>query len=164
MNTNKRIINYMSNHNHTEHSNFRLKDCIIRAKDLVDRAIELGYHGVSVTDHETLSAHVQIMQRYQELKSLHKKYKQYIEDNDMDSLTKDKDVQKNLHLLKVMHDDFKLGLGNEIYLVDETPENGNGTYLNGSRLPRGGAKLLSSGDQIRLGNTTLEFFSIEISC
>lgn len=53
---------------------------------------------------------------------------------------------------------------NEIYLVDETPENGNGTYLNGSRLPRGGAKLLSSGDQIRLGNTTLEFFSIEISC
>lgn len=52
---------------------------------------------------------------------------------------------------------------NGIYLVDETPENGNGTYLNGSRLPRGGAKLLSSGDQIRLGDTTLEFFAIEIS-
>lgn len=52
---------------------------------------------------------------------------------------------------------------NGIYLVDETPENGNGTYLNGSRLPRGSATILSSGDRIRLGNTTLEFFSIEIS-
>ena len=49
-----------------------------------------------------------------------------------------------------------------VYLVDESPEKGNGTYLNGSRLRHGDAILLSSGDRIRLGDTTLEFFSIEI--
>ena len=48
-------IEFMSNHNHTEDSNFRLKDCIIRAEDIVNRAIELGYKGVSVTDHEAVS-------------------------------------------------------------------------------------------------------------
>ena len=58
-------IEFMSNHNHTEDSNFRLKDCIIRAEDIVNRAIELGYKGVSVTDHETVSSHIRIMQRFQ---------------------------------------------------------------------------------------------------
>lgn len=49
-----------------------------------------------------------------------------------------------------------------VYLVDESPERGNGTHLNGSRMRNGDAKLLSSGDRIRLGDTTLEFISIEI--
>ena len=68
-------IEFMSNHNHTEDSNFRLKDCIIRAEDIVNRAIELGYKGVSVTDHETVSSHIRIMQRFQTLKKylFHKK-------------------------------------------------------------------------------------------
>ena len=63
----------MSIHNNTEDSNFRLKDCIISAEDIVNRAIELGYKGVSVTDHETVSSHIRIMQRFQALKKLHKK-------------------------------------------------------------------------------------------
>lgn len=50
-----------------------------------------------------------------------------------------------------------------VYLVDESPENGNGTHLNGSRMRHGTAKRLTSGDRIRLGDTTLEFISIEIS-
>ena len=49
-----------------------------------------------------------------------------------------------------------------VYLIDVSPEKGNGTYLNGSRLFHGTEKCLSSGDRIRLGDTTLEFFSIEI--
>lgn len=49
-----------------------------------------------------------------------------------------------------------------IYLVDESPERGNGTHLNGVRMRNGDVKLLSSGDRIRLGDTTLEFLSIEI--
>lgn len=112
-------IEFMSNHNHSEDSNFRLKDCIIRAEDIVNRAIELGYKGVSITDHETVSSHVRIMQRYQQLKKLHAKYKEYLVNNDMDSLAKDKDVQKEMYLLKKMDDDFKLGLGNEIYLIND---------------------------------------------
>lgn len=49
-----------------------------------------------------------------------------------------------------------------VYLVDESPEKGNGTHLNGSRMRHGAEKRLSSGDHIRLGDTTLEFISIEI--
>jgi DNA polymerase-3 subunit alpha len=110
---------FMSNHNHSEDSNFRLKDCIIRAEDIVNRAIELGYRGVSITDHETVSSHVRIMQRFQELKNLHIKYKEYIENNDLDALQSDKEVSKNLNYLKMMPEDFKLGLGNEIYLIND---------------------------------------------
>lgn len=112
------VEEFMSNHNHTEDSNFRLKDCIIRAEDLVNRAIELGYKGVSVTDHETVSAHVRILQRYQLLKKLREKYNTYIKNNDTEGLKSDKDVQKEIKLVSIMPDDFKLGLGNEIYLID----------------------------------------------
>lgn len=47
-------------HNHTMYSNLRLLDCIIKPKDLIDRAIELGLSGVAITDHEALSAHMEV--------------------------------------------------------------------------------------------------------
>lgn len=113
------IYDYMSNHNHTEDSNFRLKDCIIRAEDIVNRAVELGYKGVSVTEHESVSSHIRIMQRFQELKHLQCKYKELKEKNDEQAIKDEKDIQKNLNYLEVMADDFKLGLGNEIYLIND---------------------------------------------
>lgn len=51
-----------------------------------------------------------------------------------------------------------------VYLIDDSPDNGNGTYLNNSRLRHGEQIRLTSGDRIRLGDTTLEFISIEIPC
>ena len=47
-------------HNHTHYSNLRLLDCIIKPKDLVDKAIELGLSGVAITDHEALSGHMEV--------------------------------------------------------------------------------------------------------
>lgn len=48
-----------------------------------------------------------------------------------------------------------------VYLVDESPQ--NGTYLNGDRLPHGEARMLTSGDHIRIGdNTVLEFITITL--
>lgn len=41
-------------------SNLRLLDCIIRPKELIDKAIELGLAGIAVTDHESLGAHVEL--------------------------------------------------------------------------------------------------------
>ena len=78
-------------HSHTHYSNLRLLDCINRPKDLVKRAIELGLSGIAITDHETLSSHIEL-NIYQ------------------------KEVQKE-------HPDFKIELGNEIYLINER---GNG--------------------------------------
>lgn len=77
---------YTSIHNHTHYSNLRLLDCIIRPTDLIDEAYKLGLKGIAITDHESLSAHIEAIQHYK------KKY---------------------------LNTDFKLILGNEIYLVDE---------------------------------------------
>ncbi len=52
--------------------------------------------------------------------------------------------------------------GDAFHLVDESPEGGNGSYLNGSKLARGTSAQLKCGDQIRLGSTTLTFVHITI--
>lgn len=109
----------MSNHNHSEDSNFRLKDCIIRAEDIVNRAIELGYMGVSITEHETVSSHIRILQRYQKLKKLHNLYLTYEQQSNSQALNDNNEIKKEIKLLKAMNPKFKLGLGNEIYLIDD---------------------------------------------
>ena len=47
-------------HSHTEYSNLRLLDSIIKPKKLIERAIDLGLCGIEVTDHDCLSAHPQL--------------------------------------------------------------------------------------------------------
>lgn len=59
---------YFNIHNHTMYSNIRLLDCINRPKDLIDKAIELGLSGIAITDHECLSAHVEVNQYAKEIK------------------------------------------------------------------------------------------------
>ena len=76
-------------HSHSEFSNIRLLDCINKPKDLLLAAAKLGYSGLTITDHECLSSHVQFLTLEEELKKKEKLPK-----------------------------DFKLGLGNEIYLTD----------------------------------------------
>ena len=78
---------YFGVHNHTYYSNIRLLDSINRPKALIDKAIELGLSGIAITDHECLSAHMEINQYAKEIAKT--------------------------------HPDFKIALGNEIYLVDE---------------------------------------------
>lgn len=80
-----------SNHTHSdEGSNLRMLDSLARVKDIVDRAIELGYCGLSVTEHEAITSHVSYMKYIKELKDNNK-------------------LPKN----------FKIAYGNEIYLVDD---------------------------------------------
>ena len=69
------------------YSNIRLLDCINRPIDLINKAIELGLSGIAITDHECLSAHMEVNQYAQKIKET--------------------------------NPDFKIALGNEIYLVDE---------------------------------------------
>lgn len=76
-------------HSHSHYSNIRLIDSINRPKDLLKTAADLGMNGLAITDHECLSGHVDFLI---ELKKLKEKEK----------------VPK----------DFKLALGNEIYLVN----------------------------------------------
>ena len=41
-------------HNHTQYSNLRLRDCIIKEDDLIKYAVELGHEVVAITDHEAV--------------------------------------------------------------------------------------------------------------
>ena len=76
-------------------SNLRLLDCINKPKDLINKAIELGLAGIAITDHESLSASIEINQYTKEIKE--------------------------------KYPDFKIAIGNEIYLTD-TRENGQKYY------------------------------------
>ena len=83
---------FRNNHGHTEDSNFKISDSIIKVEDYIDWSIRYGYNGCTLTDHEALSGSVRFIKRYQELKR-----------------GEDPDLQ--------LPDDFKIGLGNEIYLM-----------------------------------------------
>lgn len=76
-------------HSHSDASNFRLKDAINKVETLVDYVNEIGLKGFCLTDHEALSNHVKLIQ--------------YVK--------KQKEKGK-------LPEDFKVGLGDEIYLVD----------------------------------------------
>lgn len=97
-------MSYFSIHNHTEYSNLRLLDCINKVEDLIQYAYDLGLTGVCITDHEALSAHIKALKFYKQ---------------------KCKDDEK--------WKDFKLGLGNEIYLCRNglSPD----TYEKGEKFP-----------------------------
>ena len=82
---------FSTNHTHSDWgSNIRMLDAISRPKDVVARAIELGYCGISVTEHEALTSHIEYMRII-------------------------KDHKKNGTLPK----DFKIAYGNEIYMVND---------------------------------------------
>lgn len=77
-------IFYGSLHNHTDFSNLRLRDCIIKTEDLIDTALSLGHSVLAITDHEAVSNAIK--------------------------------AQKYYYQKKKDNPDFKLILGNEIYL------------------------------------------------
>ena len=70
-----------------------------------------------------------------------------------DGTLKDPKVHRSEHALIKKESDG-------VYLVDDRPNGGNGTYHNGARLKPGSSSLLTSGDRIRLGDTTLEYISV----
>ena len=62
-------------HNHTEYSNLRLRDCIIRPEELIDYAIELGQEVVAITDHECVSNAVRVEKYYNSIKENNPNFK-----------------------------------------------------------------------------------------
>lgn len=90
-----------NNHNHTEHSNALLgfPDVVCKLDDkkdkiygIIQKAYDLGLYGLTITEHEGISSHIQALNYYTEM-------------------TKDRP--------------FVLGLGNEIYLMEEEEDLAN---------------------------------------
>lgn len=55
-------------HCHTHGSNLRMLDCIVKTKDLIDYAVELGMKAMAITDHASISEHINAIQYNKELK------------------------------------------------------------------------------------------------
>ena len=55
-------------HNHTQYSNARLRDCIIKEGDLLNYAVELGHEVVAITDHESVMNAVKVEKAYKKIK------------------------------------------------------------------------------------------------
>ena len=108
-------MSYFSIHNHTHYSNIRMIDCINKEDNLINYAIELGLSGVAITDHESLGGHIKALQHYKKL-----------QDKAKDILNKN-DQEKEDWAKKVLN--FKLGLGNEIYLCRDDLNKNN--YIKG---------------------------------
>ena len=54
--------------NHTQYSNLRLRDCIIKEDDLIKYAVELGHEVIAITDHEAVCNAVKVEKIYKKIK------------------------------------------------------------------------------------------------
>ena len=61
--------------NHTDYSNLRLRDAIIKTEDLIWHAAELGHEVVGITEHESLSNHVKAEKIYKKVKEKYPNFK-----------------------------------------------------------------------------------------
>ena len=66
---------YGSLHNHTQYSNLRLRDCIIKEEDLIKYAVELGHEVVAITDHDAVCNAVKVEKIYKKIKKDHPDFK-----------------------------------------------------------------------------------------
>ena len=62
-------------HNHTQYSNARLRDCIIKEDDLIKYAVELGHEVVAITDHESVMNAIKVEKIYKKVKEKHPDFK-----------------------------------------------------------------------------------------
>jgi DNA polymerase-3 subunit alpha len=60
---------------HTHFSNLRLRDCIIKEKDLLNYAVELGHELVAVTDHETIASAIKVEKAAKKIRKEHPNFK-----------------------------------------------------------------------------------------
>lgn len=94
-------------HNHTEYSNLFSRDSINTPAGLINKALELNIEGIGFTEHGNLSSSVKAIKH---LKKLREDAKKEYDNNP---------TQENLDILNKVND-FKIGLGSEIYLVDRS--------------------------------------------
>ena len=93
-------------HNHTEYSNLRLRDAIIKIPDMLKRAKELNYKVIGFTDHESLSSWIKIekeAKKYPELKVI-RGNEIYLCRNGLNSDNYNKDIDRYYHFILLAKD------------------------------------------------------------
>lgn len=93
-------------HSHTEYSNLRLRDCIIKIEDAFKRAKELGHTTIGFTDHESISSWVKIekiAKNYPEVKAL-RGNEIYLCRNGLNAENYNKDIDRYYHFILIAKD------------------------------------------------------------
>lgn len=93
-------------HNHTEYSNLRLRDCIIKIDDALNYAEELGYKTFAFTDHESVSSWIKIEKAAKEHPNLKvlRGNEIYLVRNGLNAFNFTKDVDKYYHFILIAKD------------------------------------------------------------
>lgn len=97
-------------HNHTDFSNFRLRDAINTVESLIDYAIELGHRGVAITEHDTVASHIRAEKYYNKIKKDHPDFKLirgneiYLVRNGLNANNYNKEVDRYFHFILLARD------------------------------------------------------------
>lgn len=65
---------FHEHHAHTDFSNTHLIDCINKVSSLMDHAADIGLSGISITDHECLSAHIKALNHLKKVREKHPEF------------------------------------------------------------------------------------------
>ena len=99
-------------HNHTDFSNFRLRDSINTVESLVDYAVELGQELVAITEHDTIASHIRAEKYYNKIKEKNPNFKVilgneiYLVRNGLNSDNFDKDKDRYFHFILLAKDEI----------------------------------------------------------
>ena len=100
----------LSLHNHTDFSNFRLRDSINTVESLIDYAIELGHSGVAITEHDTIASHIRAEKYYNKIKKDNPNFKLirgneiYLVRNGLNSQNYKKETDRYFHFILIAKD------------------------------------------------------------
>ena len=100
----------LSLHNHTDFSNFRLRDSINTVEGLIDYAIELGHSGVAITEHDTIASHIRAEKYYNKIKNDNPDFKLirgneiYLVRNGLNSQNYKKETDRYFHFILLAKD------------------------------------------------------------
>lgn len=93
-------------HNHTQYSNLRLRDCVIKEKDLIKYACELGHKVVAITDHESISGWIKVEKAAKEFPQIKvlRGNEIYLCRNGLNADNYNKDFDKYYHFILIAKD------------------------------------------------------------
>ena len=100
----------LSLHNHTDFSNFRLRDSINTVEGLIDYALELGHSGVAITEHDTIASHIRAEKYYNKIKKDNPDFKLirgneiYLVRNGLNSQNYKKETDRYFHFILLAKD------------------------------------------------------------
>ena len=97
-------------HNHTDFSNFRLRDSINTVEGLIDYALELEHQVVAITEHDTIASAIRAEKYYNKIKKDNPNFKLirgneiYLVRNGLNNQNYKKETDRYFHFILLAKD------------------------------------------------------------